>query len=369
MLRLTAGQNILSVFSSPYLELIRLLHEASEIEHALMLQYLYASFSIKPKYMEIAGSAFGQASLIRIAVEEMQHLGIVSKFLSELGGAPHLLSQDFPYFQDIYPFPLNLEPLSRNTVAKYTYVEASANIINDPHPEDDEFVLELLSVIGPGTRPNQLGSLYSRILEIITTPADLIASAPKFVSSLDLVSTKKNIERIKSEGENEHFSFFKSIFLGNHLVFDGITDVWSLYPLDPNYPSIDIRTNPSAYRGSHNQISDPDALQVAYLSNLHYWTILLLLDLYYRYGLSRMYTLAVRHMQSAVLPLGKHLVTMAKIGLPFDASPIGYNAGKSVEFEQELINSILAEAEQLAKAIGAKNIDDFDESLYLPITK
>src|SRR5262245_55101862 len=35
-------------FSDPYLELVRLLKEGAEVEQDLMLQYLYAAFSLKP---------------------------------------------------------------------------------------------------------------------------------------------------------------------------------------------------------------------------------------------------------------------------------------------------------------------------------
>ncbi len=42
-------------FADPYIELLRLLREASEIEHALMIQYLYAAFSVKPAYESLVG--------------------------------------------------------------------------------------------------------------------------------------------------------------------------------------------------------------------------------------------------------------------------------------------------------------------------
>ena len=364
MLRRNTNTQVFSVFDSPYLELVRLLHEASEIEHALMLQYLYASFSVNPIYAQIS------SRLRRISIDEMEHLGKVSRFLSALGGSPHLLSQDFPYFQDIYPFPLDLEPLSRNTVAKYTYVEASAAAIAMPTPEDEAFVQELLSVLGPETVPNQIGSLYNRILEIINSaPNELIENAPDINDASELNDFERQIEDIKNEGEIEHYLFFKSVFLGDHSEFDGVPNVWSLDPSDPNYPSIDIKKNPSAYRGSQNQISDPDALQIAYLSNLHYWVILLLLDLYYRYGQSGIYLgLAISHMRRGVEPLGKHLVKTAQTGLPFDASPIGYNTGKSEALEKMVINSILAEAKQLVESIGIENIEGLSSSLYTPLS-
>ncbi|MGR3277667.1 ferritin-like domain-containing protein [Acaryochloris marina NIES-2412] len=363
MLRQNSEHQIFQVFSSPYLELIRLLHEASEIEHALMIQYLYAAFSVYPQYPDISGDSFVPNSLVGTAVEEMQHLGIVSRFLSVLGGSPHLLAQDFPYIQDIYPFPLDLEPLSRFSVAKYTYVEASASAINNPEPEDKAFVKELLAVLGEGIRPNQLGSLYNRILEILNASEELIASTPDALTSIDLNEFEEQIKSIKEEGENEHFLFFKSVFLGNHPAFKNVPNVWDLDPQDPNFPSIDITTNPSAYRGSENQISNPEALQIAFLSNLHYWIILLLLDLLYRHEFSQAYSMAVNHMELAVFPLGKHLANVAQIGLPFDASPIGYNAGKSELLEKALINSLLAEAKQVESDIEVE-INGLNSSIY-----
>ncbi len=69
----------------------------------------------------------------------------------------------------------------------------------------------------------------------------------------------------------------------------------------------------------------------------------------------------------AVFPLGRHLVASAKTGVPFDASPIGYNTGKSEDLEKILINLILEEASQIAESIGTANIDNFDVSLYQQI--
>src|SRR5260221_6076168 len=54
--RLTASEprsgKISADFSSPYLELVRRLRNAAEVEQALMLQYLYAALSLKPAYLD-----------------------------------------------------------------------------------------------------------------------------------------------------------------------------------------------------------------------------------------------------------------------------------------------------------------------------
>ena len=112
-------------FNDPYLELIRLLREAAEIEHDLMVQYLYGAFSLKPAYAELLGLPQpGSPSFLGVTVEEMQHLGAVNRLLVELHAAPVLSRQDFPYESDLYPFPFELVPLNRVSLAKFTYCEA-----------------------------------------------------------------------------------------------------------------------------------------------------------------------------------------------------------------------------------------------------
>ncbi len=112
-------------FNDPYLELIRLLKEAAEIEQDLMIQYLYSAYALKPAYAEIVGGpAPNTTTLMGVVIQEMQHLRGVNRLLVELGAAPVLTRQDFPYENDLYPFPFELAPLSSVSLAKYTYVEA-----------------------------------------------------------------------------------------------------------------------------------------------------------------------------------------------------------------------------------------------------
>jgi hypothetical protein len=58
--RFTAGgatpPHIVRDFQDPYLKLVRLVREASETEHALLVQYLYASLSVKSRYQALIGT-------------------------------------------------------------------------------------------------------------------------------------------------------------------------------------------------------------------------------------------------------------------------------------------------------------------------
>src|SRR5687768_8054511 len=105
-------------FSDPYLEIVRLLKEGAEIEQDLMIQYLYAAYSLKPEYSGIVGAPVpGGTTLMGVVIEEMQHLGDINRLLVELDAAPVLTRLDFPYESDVYPFPFELAPLSSASLA------------------------------------------------------------------------------------------------------------------------------------------------------------------------------------------------------------------------------------------------------------
>jgi hypothetical protein len=256
-----AGQ-IIRDFSDPYIEFIRLLREASEIEHALMVQYLYAAFSIKPAYMAVMGYGVPSATdLLGVAIQEMQHLAKVNALLLALGAAPNLVREEFPYAPDIYPFEFQLEPLSRESLAKYVYAEAPAKALERAQPVDpyEQAFLGLLDhTLGKQRRLNHLGSLYANIIRVLKEHIALSKGEAE-----NLRAWIAEFEAIKRQGENDHFHFFKEVFLGTHAGFNGHPDVWSLPPSDPAYPARLIPVNPSAVVGHENQLKDPLALSLA----------------------------------------------------------------------------------------------------------
>src|SRR5690606_22291449 len=108
-------------FDDPYLELIRLLKEGSEIEQDLMIQYLYGAYALKPEYAGIVGApAPNGTTLMGIIIEEMQHLRGVNQLLVELGAAPVLGRRDWPDESDLSPYAFELAPLSSSSPAKHT---------------------------------------------------------------------------------------------------------------------------------------------------------------------------------------------------------------------------------------------------------
>lgn len=66
--------------ATPLEKAVTLLRVASQIEHALMVQYLYASYSFAPI----------QRTIANVAIEEMSHLMTVQNLLRCIREAPYL---------------------------------------------------------------------------------------------------------------------------------------------------------------------------------------------------------------------------------------------------------------------------------------
>jgi hypothetical protein len=343
------GGKIVRDFASPYLELARLLREATEIEHALMLQYLYAAFSLKPDYADIAGTgAPGSTDLIGVAVQEMQHLATVNRLLVALGAAPNLVRQEFPYEPAIYPFEFSLEPLSRKSLAKYIYAEAPSDIfLPAASPKDRAFAGTVMKLLGPGVRVNHLGSLYDAIIARLEDFA-----ATKRSEKLDAEGWLTQLRHIKTEGEEQHFLFFRDVFEGTHAGFGKQKAVWSLSPTHLAYPSLQLPVNPTAFVGHDGEIRDPTLLALSWLGDLHYWTMLFLLDLHFREPKREIFVdLARVQMLGPVLSLARHLPTRGG-AMPFDVLNIGSAPGSDANHSCRFAMEMAREAQLVAMAIG-----------------
>lgn len=112
-------------------ELIYLLCEAAEFEHAVMCTYLYAMWSLKRSTdegitaEELAAIERWRASLRTVAREEMLHLCLVNNILSSLGAAPHLWKPEFPVRPGHFPADviMQLRPFSAEALDHFLYIE------------------------------------------------------------------------------------------------------------------------------------------------------------------------------------------------------------------------------------------------------
>jgi hypothetical protein len=138
--------------------LVELLCEASELEHSLCLQYLFAAFSLRTRStepgvdsLEIEKIRYWKADLLLIAREEMLHLALVTNMLAAVGAGPYLRRPNFPQPARYYPVGVvaALEPLSLPTVERFLVYEQPA------------------ALSGGGGDVMTVGQLYERVRDLV----------------------------------------------------------------------------------------------------------------------------------------------------------------------------------------------------------
>jgi hypothetical protein len=89
-------------------ELIQVLGIASELEHNLMCQYLFAAYSLK-RYpwegltsVQLDRARSWGALITLVARQEMEHLGLVMNLRSAIGAGPYFKRPNFPQKPDYY---------------------------------------------------------------------------------------------------------------------------------------------------------------------------------------------------------------------------------------------------------------------------
>lgn len=359
---LHAAGAVVRDFVDPYLELLRLLREAAEIEHALMLQYLYCAFSLKEPYADLAGYGAADAdTIIGVAIQEMQHLSAVNRLLVALGSCPHLDRQDFPYEPDIYPFVFEMEPLSRAALAKYVFVEGRPEIFDLSRATtaaELDFARRVRAEHASVEKSNHIGSLYLSVLDML---AEVAAEPGSPMSGAQADYWREELIRIMDEGEDDHYNFFKSVFEESHPVFAGTAGIWALPPSDPAYPAHQLARNPTAYIGHPNQIGPLPALVLGWLGNLHYWIILSTLDYGYRTGDDAAAGAAMTQMMSCLWPIARALPRY-RTGMPFDPLSMGYALGAAPPQTRRVIASFGREAMGFAATVQHRLPPDYDSA-------
>ena len=148
---------------------VYLLHVAAEIEHSLMVQYLYAAYSIggpdvPPK--EQPAVLEWQQTILGIAKEEMGHFLTVQNVLRLIGGGLNLDREDFPWDIPFFPFPFRLEKLSRVSLAKYIFAESPNQWPPDVTAAERK---EIEAAVGstPTAIPHRVGELYELMIDVL----------------------------------------------------------------------------------------------------------------------------------------------------------------------------------------------------------
>jgi ferritin-like protein len=325
-------------FTSPYLELVRRLREAAEVEQALMLQYLYAACSLKPAYQAfIEARAPGAVDLAGVAIQKMQHLVTVNRLLVALGVGPTLLQEAFPYDLGVYPFECVLEPLSRTSLAKYLYAEAPAAVFAPTAPASDRYLARtVMQVLGRNTHTNYIGGLYESIIASLQD-----CTAAGLIEELDTRTWLDRLRAVKADGEDKHFTFFRSVFDAHP---DGAVG------RAERVRAASPKPTPLVGRGAIDRSALP---ALSRLGDLHYWSALLLLDLHFHEDGEKERYLELARMQllGPVWSLALHLPKLGG-GMPFHPLSLSYTPRADAAGNCRLAVEMLREAHIMAEKVG-----------------
>jgi hypothetical protein len=277
-------------------EAIFLLHTAAEIEHALMVQYLYAAWSLPADTPGRVGR--WRRRILQIAREEMAHFISVQNLLRFVGGPLNFDREDFPFRTDFYPFPLRLERLSRAALARYIAAEMPAE--SEVDPALIAAALELATGGNDGLPVNRVGALYNRLATLFADEqklpdelfrpdtADLVQAPPgRYRADLGrgplYLRTVRNraealslLADIATQGEGD-----EDMPRSHFLTFVDIFDAWP--EDDDSAPALAVPTHPASTAVSPapgnpelaaGQITHPRARAWATVFNHHYRMLL-----------------------------------------------------------------------------------------------
>lgn len=147
---------------TPKEDALGLLQLAAEIEHALMVQYLYAAWSI--------GTRQAARNLMEISIQEMGHFVTIQNLLLALGGVSaegavsefYLARDTLRKGSNLNPLRFVLEPVTRKSLAKYVAAERPS-VITDK--ELNKLTEELVDLAAEdGYMPVRVGVLYASLL-------------------------------------------------------------------------------------------------------------------------------------------------------------------------------------------------------------
>ena len=330
--------------------LIYTLGKAAELEHLVMLQYLFAAFSLKQSVEEgltpdaLAAVQRWRSTLLEISHQEMLHLALVQNLLTAVGAAPRLARPNFPMPAYAYPAGVRIElvPFGEAALRHFAFLErpegmdvedaegfeAIAQAVALPRDEDDEIVphLQEFDTIGQLYRSIQAGleHLAERLgpERLFVGPPDAQASEehfrwPELVAVTDLASAQRAIDTIVEQGEGARGEWRDAHF-GRLL---GILDEYlELKRADPDFeparPVVAANVRPQPTGVVVPLITDPGTTRAMDLLNVAYEVLLQLLSRYFAHTdespeqLEVLADVSVGLMYAVIKPLGTVVTTL-----------------------------------------------------------
>src|SRR5690349_8707685 len=352
--------------------LFYMLCEASELEHGIMCQYLYAAFSLKQSADEGLTAAEAEAvqrwrkHIFHIGAQEMLHLALVQNLLAATGAAPHLSRPNFPQPASHYPAGVHLAlvPFGEEALRHFMFLErpegmdladaagmaafASAAPAAVPRVQVGEIVPrgQDFATVGHLYRSIEAGiaHLASKLGEEVLFIGPSRAQAtqeyfgwPELIAVTDVASAQRAIDEILEQGEgprghwrDAHFGQFVTI-LEEYLQLREANPAF-----DPVRPVVTVNVRPSERDTSIPLATDPITRQVMDLFNVSYEILLLMLQRFFAHTeetdpqLKALADGTVNLMFGAIEPIGDLVAT-----LPAGPEYPGRTAGPSFELFYE----------------------------------
>lgn len=317
-------------------QLVAALHEASEIEQQLMIQYLYAAFSMKKRPDERCSAAQYESirrwgsTLLMVARQEMEHLALVNGLLTAIGADPYYGRENIPLQSRYYlgaslaaeraktaeeavvpcDIPFVFERFNLATIGRFVCAESpgydTLKQSGDPIPwwcfgtperpcgssQSQAANLKLSRTHLLGEQPLHPGSiqeLYDQILAAVNELPGLFTGNPdqqvfvpveyqiNIFPIVDAATASTAIRLIVEEGEGiDAPPGFQSHF---RRFYDVRTEFEGLLARDPDFdPSLPLLFNPR-----REEITNPFAQRTFDLFNYSYATLLFVLTALYKY--------------------------------------------------------------------------------------
>lgn len=342
-----------------------MLHEAAELEHLIMCQYLFAAFSMKRSTSEgitpdqLAAVDRWRKAVMGVAKQEMLHLALVQNLLVAIGWAPHFERPTLPAPARHFPpgVQFALMPFGERALRHFLYLERPEGISIDdaegfeaasraepysahsdegeivPHPQDFSTVGHLYRAIEQGLE--RLVEKHGESRVFVGRPEAQATSEafgwPELVAVVDLASARAACGTIVEQGEGARGEWRDAHFGRFHDIYD---ELLALGERDPGFaparPVVAGVVRPVEGGLGLPVIGDHTTAHVADLFNVAYEVLLQALARYYAHdsGEDRgvLAAVAVGLMFDAIDPLGKMLTLM-----PFGPERLGATAGPTFE--------------------------------------
>lgn len=351
-----------------------LLAEAAQVEHLIMCQYLYASFSLKTEpedgltQEQAAAAARWQELLTGIAVEEMLHLALVFNVMSSIGAAPIVSRPNFPRGSDDLPggVQFRLLPFGTDALTHFLYLERpegmervdAAGFVPAVPPRDP---IETGEVAPRAQEFGTVGHLYRGIEQGLAAFSARIGERalfvgppraqatpelfrwPQLIAVQDLASATAAINEIIEQGEGARGDW-------RHAHYGRFLGIWEEYTklteadpaFKPAYPVVAAFTRqPYDLAEPQPLLTDPLTRAVAEVFNLGYETLLQVLNRFFTHTdetdeqLQVLTGAAFGLMATVLGPLGRALTRM-----PAGQDHPGRTAGPTFEMYYQFGNFV-----------------------------